>query len=74
MGDSRLKMSTIHSFKGWELTNIIIITPESHINLSEDLDKLIYTALTRARQNLIVFNRHPKYRLYGEDCQMSGDD
>jgi len=25
MGDSRLKISTIHSFKGWELTNVILL-------------------------------------------------
>jgi hypothetical protein len=27
MGDSRLKMSTIHSFKGWEVPNVIVVIP-----------------------------------------------
>ena len=27
MGDSRLKMSTIHSFKGWEAQNVIVVIP-----------------------------------------------
>jgi hypothetical protein len=28
MGGSRLKISTIHSFKGWELLNIVLYIPK----------------------------------------------
>lgn len=65
MGDSRLKMSTIHSFKGWELMNVILIIPPDGSGSEPELDSLIYTSLTRTRSNLIVFNRHSKYIEYG---------
>lgn len=63
MGDSRLKMCTIHSFKGWELQNVILVTPDS--DNFPGLDFLMYIALTRSRKNLIVFNRLEKYNEYG---------
>jgi hypothetical protein len=65
MGDSRLKMSTFHSFKGWELMNVILIIPPDGSGSEPELDSLIYTSLTRTRSNLIVFNRHSKYVEYG---------
>ena len=65
MGDSRLKMSTLHSFKGWELMNVILIIPPDGSGSEPELDSLIYTSLTRTRSNLIVFNRHSKYVEYG---------
>ncbi len=64
-GDGRLKMSTIHSFKGWESLNVIIfIAPKTKSSL-EILDKIIYTAITRTRENLIVFNTNPRYKEFG---------
>lgn len=66
MGDSRLKMSTIHSFKGWEILNVIIVTPPDGYGLEESIDSLLYVAITRPRQNLIVFNRNSKYGEYGK--------
>ncbi len=44
-----VKLSTIHSFKGWEIPTLFLI-------IDNDLDESIYTALTRARENLIIFN------------------
>lgn len=65
--DGRLKMSTIQRFKGWELRNVIILTAPPEFKLSETkMDALLYTALTRTQENLLVFNRHPKYRAYGQ--------
>lgn len=64
MGDSRLKMSTIHSFKGWELQNIILVTPDS--DSYPNIDYLMYVALTRTRENIIVFNRVSKYNEFGQ--------
>jgi KaiC/GvpD/RAD55 family RecA-like ATPase len=66
MGDSRLKVCTIHSFKGWELLNVILLTPASVVPEDSSLDRVIYTAITRSRQNLLIFNRHARYADYGE--------
>lgn len=50
------KLSSIHSFKGWESHTIfLIIEPEENTNSFESVE-LIYTGLTRAQLNLIVFN------------------
>ena len=71
MGDSRLKMSTIHSFKGWELLNVILITPSKGKN--RDTDFLMYTSITRTRQNLVVFNTNPRYSQFGIQSQKYND-
>lgn len=67
MGDSRLKMSTIHSFKGWELKTVILLTPEiNHLmNTGKSLDYLVYTALSRSMKDLCVINCCNKYDLFG---------
>lgn len=44
-----LKLSTIHSFKGYELPTVFLIVNES------DMAELIYVGLTRAMFNLVVF-------------------
>ena len=58
-----LKFSTIHSFKGWESPNVIfILEPEScgrdkySISARENVPELIYTAITRAKENLFILN------------------
>lgn len=58
-----LKMATIHSFKGWEASNVIfILEPEStshakySISAEENVPELIYTAITRAKENLFIIN------------------
>lgn len=56
-----LKMSTIHSFKGWEARNVIILIPEK-----QNIEHQIYTSLTRVQENLIVFNLNKKYQDFGE--------
>ena len=66
MGDSRLKISTIHSFKGWELLNIILYIPEQTPESNKKLDTIIYTAITRTRENLFVFNANQRYSEFGE--------
>ncbi len=65
MGDSRLKMSTIHSFQGWEVFNVIVYVPEGSRFPVEVLDTLMYTALTRTRENLIILNANFRYRDFG---------
>lgn len=65
-GDLRLKVSTIHSFKGWELNHVILLTPEDDSYWEAQSPYLFYVAMTRTRQSLVVLNRHPAYRDYGE--------
>ena len=52
-----LKMCTYHSFKGWESRNIILLIPE----ISKNIDRQVYTSITRVRQNLIIINQNKKY-------------
>ena len=66
MTDGRLKMSTIHSFKGWEVPNVIVVIPSSFSGSEELYDSIVYTAITRSRENLIIINAHARYREFGE--------
>lgn len=66
MGDGRLKMSTIHSFKGWELLNIVLFIPAKVSETNKRLDALVYTALTRTRENLIILNANKRYNDFGD--------
>ena len=66
MGDGRIKMSTIHSFKGWEAQFVILYIPENRILNKEKQDKLIYTAITRSKQNLFILNGNKDYFEFGE--------
>ncbi|HPX75999.1 MAG TPA: NERD domain-containing protein [Bacteroidales bacterium] len=51
------KLSTIHSFKGWEIhTLFLIIENENNNGFDFTTDELIYSAITRCRQNLIIIN------------------
>lgn len=51
MGSPNIKISTIHSFKGWEVDTIIYFI-FNEIHPPEE----VYTAITRAKRNLIIFN------------------
>ena len=58
-----LKMSTIHSFKGWESYNVILfLEPELQdrqvycVSARENVPELIYTAITRAKESLFIVN------------------
>lgn len=65
MGDSRLKISTIHSFKGWEVLNVILFIPQNIYGSQELYNRIVYTAMTRTRQNLIVINANQTYKEFG---------
>lgn len=73
LGDRRLKISTIHSFKGWEAIHVIMLIP-TRWNGDENLDSLVYTAMTRTRKNLIVLNSHDRYMAFGENISVKSDD
>lgn len=55
-----LKISTIQSFKGWESPSVIVILENDTI--SDDTNyhpmspQAIYTAITRARENMYIVN------------------
>lgn len=70
-----LKMSTIHSYKGWESPNVIIfLEPELQerekycVSARENVPELIYTAITRAKENLYIINLgNEKYHQFFDD-------
>lgn len=51
MNRGTIKFSTIHSFKGLECSCVFLIINESSSN-----DELLYTGLTRCRNNLVIVN------------------
>ena len=59
MNSAGIKLSTINSFKGWEINTLfLIIDGESKYETSEK----IYTAITRCRSRLIILNlNHKEY-------------
>lgn len=55
MNSGTIKISTIHSFKGWESNTVfLILRPKD--NDSTSFDELLYTGITRTRSNLVVIN------------------
>ncbi|AMR26381.1 hypothetical protein A0257_04195 [Hymenobacter psoromatis] len=56
-----IKFSTIHSFKGWETNTLVLIIRDS---TNANGDELVYTALTRARKNLIVVDESGVYQKF----------
>lgn len=62
MDTELLKVSSIHSYKGWDADNVILIIQPDDVldDFGESAiigrPELIYTAITRAKQNLFVLN------------------
>lgn len=54
MNPGVMKLSTIQSFKGWEINTIVLILDKK--SNSQLQDELIYTAITRAKKNLLIIN------------------
>lgn len=50
-----LKLSTIQSFKGWEADTLICIINNGD-GTTASLPQLVYTGITRAKENLLVIN------------------
>ena len=55
MNTGTIKISTIHSFKGWE-SEVVFLLLEKKNEGEKAFDELLYTGLTRTRSNLIVIN------------------
>lgn len=45
-----MKLSTVHSFKGWEIHTLFLLIDENSTH------ELVYTGMTRARQNIVIIN------------------
>jgi hypothetical protein len=58
MNTGNIKISSVHSFKGWESDTVFLIVPSE--KTSESFDELIYTGITRARTNLFIINLNNK--------------
>jgi|LGOV01.1.fsa_nt_gb hypothetical protein len=61
MNPGTIKLSTIHSFKGWEIHTLFLIIEEypekeGFYDKKISSDELIYTGITRCKYNLIIFN------------------
>lgn len=57
MNSGTTKLSTIHSFKGWEISTLfLLVEDESDEEFKFTTDELVYTAITRCRQNLVIIN------------------
>ena len=54
MESGKIKLATIHSYKGWGInTEVLIISNNSNKHITP---QLIYTAITRAVSNLLIFS------------------
>lgn len=59
MNSGTLKISTIHSFKGWESEVVFLIIEPKYDNSTSfnfSFDELLYTGITRCRRNLVIIN------------------
>ena len=50
-----MKISTIHSFKGWE-SNMVILIIDKYVANNQSLDEIIYTGITRCKEHLYIIN------------------
>jgi hypothetical protein len=64
VGDARLKVSTIHSFKGWDAERVIFITPAARRDGDQRTAATIYVGMTRSEGDA-VFVAEPG--VYGLD-------
>ncbi len=76
MDNHNIKLSTIHSYKGWESpTVILLLEPEQYreetsctITVEDNSSELIYTAITRCKENLFIINcGNTKYHNFFND-------
>lgn len=50
-----MKISTIHSFKGWESKMVVLII-DKYVANNQSLDEIIYTGITRCKEHLYIIN------------------
>lgn len=64
MQTGRIKVCTIHSFKGWELKRVLVYFNPNDRQRQDDVP-LLYTAITRTQDSLVVFNASPDLAEFG---------
>jgi superfamily I DNA/RNA helicase len=58
--DQRVKVATIHSFKGWEADEVVVVEPPFG---GERAAEAMYVALTRAKSRMVVISSSDPYQL-----------
>lgn len=56
MNSGTVKISTIHSFKGWESETLFLILEKKFTQMQMTFDEILYTGITRSRANLVIIN------------------
>ena len=59
MNSGTIKISTVHSFKGWESEVVFLLIEPLYEQLTDynaSFDEIIYTGLTRCKRDLIIIN------------------
>jgi hypothetical protein len=51
-----IKLSTIHSFKGWDSEMLVLILEKKFSKMELSFDEILYTGITRCRANLVLIN------------------
>jgi len=51
----KLKISTIHSFKGYESHTVFLIIIDGNTSCVDDNEEMVYTGITRSQLNLMIF-------------------
>ena len=51
-----VKLSTIHSFKGWDSEMLFLILEKKFSKMEMSFDEILYTGITRCRANLVLIN------------------
>jgi hypothetical protein len=55
-GRDSMNISTVHSFKGWEVNTLFLIIEPVYTDFASSFEEIIYTGLTRSKTNLIILN------------------
>jgi superfamily I DNA/RNA helicase len=71
MQTGRIKVCTIHSFKGWELRRVLVYFHPNEKQF-EDRVPLLYTAITRAQESLTIFNADRTLSRFGQIAAAEG--
>ena len=62
-----IKLSTIHSYKGFESPTVFLILGDPKVLGYYDQDEMVYTGITRAISNIIIFiHKDSKYKAFFE--------
>ena len=56
MNSGTIKISTVHSFKGWESDTLFLIIEKKYSKMQMTFDEILYTGITRSKSNLIIIN------------------